>query len=414
MYESIPFSSSDTGQLVMVIIKFRDGIDWYRSNWVFRQLAADVIAAFPQDNELRFNLERASAQGALFIDEMDTNVAATTISALKTVAQDTIQGKVPGWKATKPTDTAGHQMYLESLAELLTVIASEENRKTEGHADGVPSTAGGSANGATFPNRSDSASKSQGADERRDVVPSKTKTTSSVFLTLSDVRHFEDQKFADLSDRDSGAVVRNLTFRRCHFERCTSCSSDPALRPTVRNAQLTDCSQLACSIGGTILEDVVVDGLNADREVLYTGGAVFKHVLLRGKIDSVFITPVVSAARLRIQEAFDRANARYYDGIDWALDISHGEFLDLAIVGVPAHLIRRDPETQIVVTREKTTSRDWKSIHIRNKLWRMALSFCLRGAAQSVVLVAGKQNPEFPDLVADLRMLQKTGLAEPD
>jgi len=32
----------------MVIVEFPDGSDWFKANWVFRRLAEDVAAVFPQ------------------------------------------------------------------------------------------------------------------------------------------------------------------------------------------------------------------------------------------------------------------------------------------------------------------------------------------------------------------------------
>ena len=44
------------------------------------------------------------------------------------------------------------------------------------------------------------------------------------------------------------------------------------------------------------------------------------------------------------------AGQAFYQKIDWALDISRGEFRDLELKGIPARLVRRDPETQLIVT----------------------------------------------------------------
>jgi len=49
----------------------------------------------------------------------------------------------------------------------------------------------------------------------------------------------------------------------------------------------------------------------------------------------------------RRQRIFDEANAEYYSTVDWALDIGRGEFVELDLRSVPAHLVRRDPETEV-------------------------------------------------------------------
>ena len=52
----------------MVIIQFKNGTDWYKANWVFRQLRADVAEAFPDDLELTTEMEKAEAFRMLSLD----------------------------------------------------------------------------------------------------------------------------------------------------------------------------------------------------------------------------------------------------------------------------------------------------------------------------------------------------------
>jgi hypothetical protein len=79
----------------MIIIRFKDGSDWFKANWVFRQLASDVVATFPGDTALKSIMEEAEAVGALFLNSMQTEAAAATIGAIEKVAQETIDGQIP-------------------------------------------------------------------------------------------------------------------------------------------------------------------------------------------------------------------------------------------------------------------------------------------------------------------------------
>lgn len=110
----------------MVIIKLRNGLDWYNPNWVFRQLAEDVLAAFPGDKDLKLTLEKAQAFGGLFLDTGEANSAKATIGAIQKIAEDTVQGRIPGWKGKRPTDTKGQEMYLGAISELLDLIRKSE------------------------------------------------------------------------------------------------------------------------------------------------------------------------------------------------------------------------------------------------------------------------------------------------
>ena len=109
----------------MVIITLRNGDDWYKANWVFRQLAEDVVETYPQDVELKFLMEQAEAVGGLSLDSMEEDRASKTLQAIRKVAEETIKGRIPGWKRKRPDDEAGQRMYLKSLAELLELIGKD-------------------------------------------------------------------------------------------------------------------------------------------------------------------------------------------------------------------------------------------------------------------------------------------------
>ena len=46
------------------------------------------------------------------------------------------------------------------------------------------------------------------------------------------------------------------------------------------------------------------------------------------------------------------ARAAFYAETDWALDISEAKLLGLRCEGVPLHLIRRDPQTQVILDKQ--------------------------------------------------------------
>jgi hypothetical protein len=228
---------------------------------------------------------------------------------------------------------------------------------------------------------------------------------------------FQDREFRTIYDQDSGAVFSDIAFHQCHFVSCAlSITSDPALRSTVRNVTLLNCSQLGCSLRSAVVEDVVVDGLDTGGQLVQTFGAVFSRVVLRGKIGRLMISSVVDLMGNEpgVQKAFDEANAEYYKSVGWALDISQGEFQELDMRGVPAHLIRRDPQTQVVVTREKALQGRWKDLPLREALWKTTLGMLLQSNNRDVVLVAPKRHRKFREYMADIRALQEAGVAEPD
>jgi hypothetical protein len=230
-----------------------------------------------------------------------------------------------------------------------------------------------------------------------------------------DMKVFENQTFERFYDQDSSAVFSDLEFRKCRFVSCTiSITLDPKLRSTVRNVNLVGCDYISGNLRPAIIENVTVEGLKTNR-LFQSWGAVFKHVTLKGRIGRVMFSPVVapSVANRDHQIAFDDANSAFYKTVDWAMDISQGEFEECEIQNVPAKLIRRDPETQVIVTRAKAARGEWRKLDLSKTHWAVSLDFFLNRGDQDIVLVAPKRNKRFPTLLDGLKMLRDAGVAEP-
>lgn len=230
------------------------------------------------------------------------------------------------------------------------------------------------------------------------------------------MRKLEGEEFVQWFDRDSGALYSDLEFLKCRFESSgLSITRNPNLRSTVRSVRLTRCEQRGSAIDAAIIEDVVVEHFKTNG-LFQTWGAVFKHVTLRGKIGRIMVSPIVApgSATAEEQRAFDTANAEYYAGVDWALDISEGEFEECELQRVPAHLVRRDSSTQVVVTREKAMQGKWRELDLAKTHWKTSIEFMLNRGDADVVLVAGKCDRKFRDLLDGLNRLRDAGVAEPD
>ena len=228
---------------------------------------------------------------------------------------------------------------------------------------------------------------------------------------------FNERTFDSFDDRDSAALFHDMEFRKCYFESCEiSMTRTPALRTTVRNIKLINCSQRGCSLSSAIVEDVLIDGLRTNGQLFQSWGAVFNRTVLQGRIDRLMVSSAVlpGVATPEEQLSFDQANLEYYRDVAWALDISKAEFKEICIRGLPGHLIRRDPETQVLVTREKAFSTDWKSLDFRENLWPTSLNMFLQRGESSTVLIAPKLHPRFKDYLSDLTLLRLAGVTERD
>jgi len=225
---------------------------------------------------------------------------------------------------------------------------------------------------------------------------------------------FEGRKFQRFYDQDSAATFSDLEFSKCAFwSSAISITVKPHLRSTVRNVKFINCEQRGCALDTAIVEDVLVDGFKTNG-LFQTWGAVFKHVTLRGKIGRLMISPMVSTAMAKPHEqrAFDEANGAYYESVDWALDISAAEFEEIDIRGVPARLIRRDSESQAVVTRAKAMEGAWRKLDLGKTDWGGWIDLFLQSGEMDVVLTAPKRHRKYREHLEGLKVLREAGVAE--
>ena len=230
------------------------------------------------------------------------------------------------------------------------------------------------------------------------------------------MRTFENDEFTAFYDR-GGNVYEDLHFKKCTFiSSSISITYDPANRTTVRNVTLERCRVVGSALDCAVVEDVLVDGLQTS-DLHQAWGALFKHVTLRGKIGRLMVTPLISPRHLNTPEqaAFDEQREAYYETIDWALDISEAEAVELELAGIPARLIRRDPETQAVVTRQAALSGEWRELEpVKKTVLGLAIQQMLKRGDDDTVLVAERRARDFKQLLAGIQELRAAGVAEPD
>jgi hypothetical protein len=226
---------------------------------------------------------------------------------------------------------------------------------------------------------------------------------------------FTKQRFTRFEDYDSNSTFSDLTFERCEFEWCAiSIARAPELRSTIRRSVLRQCVVKGnCDVWTAVVEDSMVDGLKTPG-TLFVRGAVFKHVILKGKIGGVVLACPWPRDGVP-DHAFLTANRDYYGSVDWALDLTQCEAqLELSLASVPGHLIRRDPTTQILVTRERALSCDWQKIDLDGTPYDIVISRLVSEGRESEVLVAPSGHRSFPMHLKAQQRLRDAGVAEPD
>jgi hypothetical protein len=152
----------------------------------------------------------------------------------------------------------------------------------------------------------------------------------------------------------------------------------------------------------------VVDGIEGAMTYL-THGPLLRHVVVRGQVESLY---VLHPGRFDADRRLILRRRAFYDATDWALDISQAQFGDCELGGVPGRLVRRDPETQILVTRDRVATTPWQEIEA-GEPHNFVIAGFLRSDMDSLVLVASSGARRSRDLSYFAR-LREAGVAEPD
>jgi hypothetical protein len=208
--------------------------------------------------------------------------------------------------------------------------------------------------------------------------------------------------------------IHNRMYVSCLFDNCSNVlPRSPGKRLQISDIELIDCSNRGCSINGAVIENVLVHNLHThQRHVLFLWACVFRHVTLSGKIGSLKINQrFVLEKQARNQVDWDQANRKYYSDVDWALDITDAEFsFGPNLEAIPGHLIRRDADTQILVSRARVSLVDLENLEWHGSSLKLALEWFLEDSLfDDVVLVAPKRGSSFGNDMKALKMLRREG-----
>jgi hypothetical protein len=220
-------------------------------------------------------------------------------------------------------------------------------------------------------------------------------------------------------DRGTAGVIENIRCVKCNFSHCgLSLTKDIERRTTVRNAEFLGCSANGCHVGPAILEDVLVSDLRTN-DLLILWGTLFRRVKLSGRIGKVKVNPFVDARdrSANTQRPFDECRMRFYSETDWALDIREAQFKEFELRGIPSGLVRRHPESQVVITRDRALEPSWREqLSPSNELWPFMIDMFLSDGDSDRILVAPLDAPKRKrDLMLEqLDELRTVGVACPD
>lgn len=232
-----------------------------------------------------------------------------------------------------------------------------------------------------------------------------------------------NKAFHALIDRGDVGLVDGIVLDGCCFDFCALSETQEIGRRTIaRNVTVRNCvAQNHVAIGPAILENVFVDGLGTPTGIVLFWDPLFKHVRFQGRIGRIKINPYACPEAYitpALQAPFDAAKRAYYAGVDWAIDISNAQFQLFEMSGVPTELVRRDPETQVIVRREACLGPEWRREINPDNVWLDNIDVWLKvdkvEPTRLLVAPKGTTRAQFEKDLRDLHVLRRIGVADPD
>jgi len=219
--------------------------------------------------------------------------------------------------------------------------------------------------------------------------------------------------------RASGQSFQDLDISGCIFDGCyVPRQSLPGAWTVIRNVVLRDATNINCSINTAMFDEVALHNLKRHGEgPLFLWCCVFRHVTLSGKISGIKFNRAVAVGEITgevHQDVWDARVEEFYGSVDWALDITEAKFGGgVSFEAIPGDKVRRNPETQVLVRRERLTQADWRALDFGNSAFDISLSWFLSDSLfDSVVLAARTASRESKGDLVVLDMLRNEGIAE--
>lgn len=182
---------------------------------------------------------------------------------------------------------------------------------------------------------------------------------------------------------------------------------------------VSDASHWNCSVSGCTFDEVRLHGLKKTGAApLFVWASAFRHTTLSGNISGLKINRADMQPDLPEYEVEWRENETrsFYSDVDWALDITSAKFPNgVTLEALPGDKIIRDPETQVLIYRDKLHAMDWRSLNYDGTAIDIAISWFETGSLFDSVVVVPRSASKYR--AADLRvleMLRRKGIAEPN
>lgn len=197
----------------------------------------------------------------------------------------------------------------------------------------------------------------------------------------------------------TAVVIRDVVFHKCSFDSCALSDriAGPDQAATLQNVTFDRCSfDKNCSVGNVVLEDVNLTSCKTSG-LLFCRGALLNRVTMSGDCGRFSVSfntherGVAGGGVLTADQiaTFDAARGRFYETVEWALDIRTARFKEFDMDdSVPAQAVRVNNVDQVVVDVGRI---DKAALPAMDRLTG-AFRSMIRMAGEDVVLVAAMLN----------------------
>lgn len=201
---------------------------------------------------------------------------------------------------------------------------------------------------------------------------------------------------------EAGSTVRDACFVQCSF---VDCVTYPEARSLVERVTFERTTLKSKAIHSVTCREVTVDTCKNTALFIVNNG-LFDRVVFRGDFGRWMFRKAPEVA----PKGDAAMEAKFYAGVEWALDIREARFKELTLRGVPADKVRRDPERHVVLKKDRLLAdRSWEQ-------WEVGFAAVLKASLdrpeEPWILAVGDLGDHAEQDRENLAQLRKAGFAD--
>lgn len=209
----------------------------------------------------------------------------------------------------------------------------------------------------------------------------------------------------------SSLSIKNYSFENCSFGY--NGSHFFGNRDNVSDSLFEHCRISKCVLGPAIIRRSRI--VNLMNDMLICWGTLFDEVILTGNLGPIMLHGIPTGFPDKSKlDKYKKISSRFYENVEFALDISNAQFSDFSIrtSAIPLALIRRDLNTQFIVSNPNAEVETiWINSLAISDYTKMMFRLMADDAMVENLLVAPKLDLDMYSIILrDAEVLEKHGM----